>query len=92
MSTTLHTVHFSTAVTFTSQVGISFVNTTTSETASLVTSLTLSPANIIEYDVTWSVDPVPNDVVEFRYAGGNYVDGDAVPMADANLTVTNCLN
>jgi len=90
MSTTLHTVQFSTAVTFTSQVGISFVNTTTSETASLVTSLTPSPASTIEYDVTWSLDPVDGDVVEFRYAGGNYVDGEATPMEDIDFTLTNC--
>jgi len=91
MSTTLHTIRFSKPVTFTSHAGVSFVNVTTTETASLVTSLTSSLNSTIEYDVTWAVDPVVGDVVTFNYSAGNYVDEDGEAMEDVTTQLTNCL-
>jgi len=92
MSTTLHTIRFSKPVTFTSHAGVNFVNVTTTETASLVTSLTSSLNSTIEYDVTWAVDPVAGDVIEFRYNSGtgNYVDSVAVVMETVTFGITNC--
>jgi len=93
MSTTLHTIRFSKPVTFTSHAGVNFVNVTTTETASLVTSLTSSLNSTIEYDVTWAVDPVAGDVVTFNYSVGNYVDADGESMEDVvDFTITNCVD
>lgn len=91
MSILLHTVKFSKEVSFTDQTGITFVNTTTAETASLVVERTASPARTIQYDVTWAVDPFFGNVIDFNYDGlGNYEDSEAVPMAAATLSLVSC--
>ena len=91
-----HTVQFNKEVTFTNHTGVKFVNTTTAETATLVSSATVSPASVIVYTLTWVTDPVTGDVVQWEYDGlGNYIDNsgdEPVPMDAQTLILTNCLD
>lgn len=64
---TIHTIKFSKPVSFTDHTGVSFVNITTGETATGITSDAVSPLDIIQYDVTWVNDPIAGDVVEWQY-------------------------
>ena len=98
MSILTHTVKFNKEVTFddstttTAAAGVSFVKNPGpgEETASTVTSATVSPADIIEYSVTWVTDPVDGDVVEFQYAGGNYEDSNGEAMDSQDFKLNNC--
>lgn len=96
MSILLHTINFSDDVGFINQTGISFIKNRglpSEETASLVTSATVSPAQSIAYSVTWAVDPVAGDVVEWDYDGlGNYTDSNYLDedMLSQSLILTNC--
>lgn len=88
-----HTVEFNQDIEFTDQTGISFVNTTTGETASLVVADTSTPAGFINYTVTWATPPVIGDVIEWRYDGlGNYTDTGLTPLEAQTLQLTNCLD
>ncbi len=95
MSTRLHAVEFSKPVAFTGHTGVTFVNTTTAETAAVpVTTGVFSPASIIEYLVDWVVDPVAGDVVEWRLdnTAGDYThDASGLELDDQVITLTNCL-
>jgi hypothetical protein len=92
MSIVFHNVQFNKEVTFVDHTGVNFTNTTTGEVASAVTSAVASPNSIIEYELTWVVDPVAGDEIEFSYAGGNYTDVNLAAMENVTLSLTNCLD
>jgi len=92
-SDTIHTVQFSAPVTFINHTGVKFINSTTAETAATPPGIiTTSPAQTIEYTVTWVTPPVSGDVIVFEYteASGNYEDADAVAMENQLITLVNC--
>lgn len=79
MSAWIYEVDFTQEVFFTDAVGVSFVNTTTGEAATAVSVSTIhaSPTKIVGYNLTWVIDPIALDAVEFRYdaALGSYKYG-----------------
>lgn len=83
---------------FTSHDGVSFVNQTTAETASAVTSDSISGTDLIAYNVTWTIDPVPVDSIYFNYdadfPGANYFDTDQSPcvfLESQSIELVNCV-
>lgn len=95
MSTVTYSVQFSKPVYFTNYAGVNFYNVTQSIPGTGITSPLTQGETLIPYDVNWAVDPIYGDVVEFRYAGGDYGDlpvGDPerVLMENQTLKMVNC--
>jgi len=70
---------------------------TTSETASAVTSDSISGTDLIVYNVTWVLDPVMFDAIYFNYdadaPGANYFDDDQSPcvfLESQSIEIVNC--
>ena len=99
----VHTINFSKAVSYTGintqggiVEGVSFSKTGASpETITAAHSTDMStPNKVVAYDVVWTVDPAVGDIVTFDYdsgaVGAAYEDANAVAMATATLSLTNC--
>ena len=58
----------------------------------MVGSSSVSPTNLIEYNVTWLLDPIAGDIITWRYdSTGTYDDEDGESLAAQEFDLTNCL-
>lgn len=90
-----YTVKFSGPVYFTNYAGVNFYNVTQGIPGTGISSALTQGLTEIEYTVYWAQEPVFGDVIEFRYAGGDYGDlpvGDPerVLMENTDLRLRNC--